>query len=130
MLRALVAGTLLVASLGTVGALAWWAHASDVGKTSEHLVLVVAPEGEIFNGTLLGTTALGLLEATGLPIEVERYPGMGAYVGGIAGHRAGGGAGWVYETSMDGHTWTSGDRSPSERLMQSGERLAWRWTQG
>lgn len=133
MVRALVAGILLVASLGTAGALAWWAQDSTAADDAgAHTVLVVGPEGaRLHDGmvSVASATALSLLQATGLSVELATYPGVGSYVRAIDGHAARGGAGWIYETST-GEGWLPGDRSAGERAMASGEALAWRWSDG
>jgi hypothetical protein len=130
MVRALVAAALLVASLGTVGALAWWSHPPAAGDAGAHAVSVVGPDGaRLFSGDLAvgGATALSLLQATGLDAELDSYPGMGAYVRGIAGHRATSAAGWMFDVEHEG-TWTVGDRSASSYALAPHDGLAWRWS--
>lgn len=124
----MLAAALLVASLGAVAALV----ASPTGAPGDagaFEVLVVGPSATWFDATVRTdeATALSLLLATGLAVEVDTYPGMGAFVSAIEGHRAQGGAGWIYEVDA-GEGWVSGDRSPADRALHEGERLAWRWT--
>lgn len=125
MKRALLAATLLVLALAALAAVAWSTMGGGPGDAGEHDVLVVGPEGTLYDGRTSApeATALSLLQATGLDVEVETYPGMGAFVRAIEGHAAQGGAGWIYE--VDG---APGDRSPAERALAAGERLAWRWS--
>lgn len=131
MVRALVAAALLVASLGAVAGLVWWSASTGAGDDGAHPVLVVGPGATLFDAvvTVEGATALSLLQATGLDVELETYPGMGAFVRSIEGHRAEGGSGWIYEVDR-GEGWTAGDRSPADLALGPGDRLAWRWSAG
>lgn len=133
--RVLLPVVLLVALVGAAGALAAWGAARDDGATGGFRVLVEGPDGLAVDQVVRveDATALSVLEAaaaeTGLALEIERYPGMGAYVRAIGPWRAEGAAGWIYEVGRDG-AWTAGSQSAAYTALQAGDEVRWRWTDG
>lgn len=133
----LAASVLLLALLvGGAGAYALLADLKP-GPAGAYRVRVEGPRSAIlFEGSVdvEGATALSVLEAAAerarLALEVERYPGMGAYVRAIGDHRATGGSGWVYEVRAPGGAWVSGDRSAELYDLAPGDEVRWRWTEG
>lgn len=129
-----LAGSLaaLAATLGAAAALAAWG-APGVGATGSFDLEVLGPQGALLSERVeaADATALSLLQvacaARGIEIELERYPGMGAYVRAIGGHRAEGASGWVYEVQRGG-VWVNGDRSAEDFPLQKGDALRWSWT--
>lgn len=122
--------------LGGAGAYAFLGARAPGGEGA-HRVLVEGPHGPLFEGHVRvdAATALSVLEAAareaGLALEVEEYPGMGAYVRAVGPHRAQGPTGWVYEVRAPGaEGWTSGDRSAALYGLAPGDEVRWRWTEG
>ncbi|MFA5861924.1 MAG: DUF4430 domain-containing protein [Candidatus Thermoplasmatota archaeon] len=127
---------LLLVSLAAGGvALAAWSHAGPLSTAGTFAVEIVGPSGQLYQGnvTVADATALSALRAAckhaGLALETEEYPGMGAYVRAIGGHRASGASGWVYEVHRNG-TWLSADRSAGSYPLHAGDALRWSWTEG
>lgn len=127
-MRLLVAIGLVVALVAGGAALASWGWAGR-GATGEFRVEVVGPSGPLFNGTIHAdnATAFSALQATGLTLTTDDYPGMGTYVRAVAGIEATGATGWVYEVLRDG-AWLSGDRSSAKFALEPGDALRWSWT--
>lgn len=126
--RLLLAAALLV--LVGAGAAALAALQRDApGASGEFPVEVVGPGGALHAGPvrLANATALDALLATGLRVETAEYPGMGAYVVAVEGHRAAGASGWVFEV-MRGGEWRSGDRSAARFALEPGDAVKWSWT--
>lgn len=129
-LRLAVALVVLVAVVAGGAAVAGL-QAGEPGAPGAFHVEVQGPDAVLFAGpvTVQEATALRALEATGLPIETRRYPGMGTYVTSVAGHAASGASGWVYEV-FRGDEWRSGDRSAERFALEPGDALRWSWTRG
>lgn len=131
--RLLLSAALLALLLGGAGALAWWGQGA-AGASDEYAVEVVGPEGDLLSARVRveNATALLALQAAareaGVAVETQEYPGMGTYVVAIGGHRAEGGAGWVYEVRRDGE-WRFGDRSAARFPLEPGDQVRWRWSE-
>lgn len=120
---------LLALFLVGAAALGAWKTQESLGDAGAFAVLVVGPDGALFDGRVeaANATALSLLLATGLDVERDDYPGMGTYVRSVGGFAASGASGWVYEVERDG-AWLSGDRSAARFAVREGEALRWSWT--
>lgn len=122
----------LVGAVGGAAALAVWALPAT-GATDAYPVLVLGPEGPLLDVTVTvesATVLLALEQACAeraIDLEVERFPGMGTYVRAIAGHRADGADGWIYEVLRDG-AWINGDRSAEYFALEGGDAVRWSWT--
>lgn len=128
--RLVLAIGLLVLLAG--GAVGLYALRTLDGTPGQYRVLVIGPGDDIlFDGNVTASdgTVLSALRATGLALDVREYPGMGAYVRGIAGHQASGASGWIYEVGRDG-AWSSGDTSAEFAPLTAGDEVRWRWTEG
>lgn len=125
MLLALAVLVLLAAGAGALVAF----REPGAGATDAFPVEVLGPEGPLFAGAVRveNATALAVLLATGLDVDVVEYRGMGAYVRAIDGHAAAGPDGWVYEVRRDG-AWTNGDRSAALFPLHAGDEVRWSWT--
>lgn len=134
-MRLAASALVLLLVLGGAGALAAWGWQRAEGATATYRVEALGPEGPILAEEVVveNATVLRALEAAaaraGFALDVERYPGMGAYVRAIGPWEAGGPAGWVYEVHRDG-AWVSGDRSAERFALQKGDAVRWSWTAG
>lgn len=135
-MRLLLSVALLAVTLGAAGALAAWGMQRAQGDSGAFGVIALGPDGTpILDATVAvadATVLLVLERATaeaGLQLELETYPGMGTYVRSIAGHRASGATGWIYEVQREG-AWHSGDRSAEHYPLQKGDATRWTWTGG
>lgn len=134
-MRLVVAALLLVTSVAAAGAAYVTMRSADEGASGTYGIDIVGPHGSLFSGELQveNATALSVLlaaaERGGFEVELEEFPGMGAYVRAIGGHRAEGASGWVYEVWRDG-AWASGDRSAAWHPLREGDALRWKWTDG
>lgn len=134
-MRLAASALILLLVLGGAGALAAWSWQRTEGATGVYRVEALGPEGAVLaeDVAVENATVLRVLEAAaaraGLALDVERYPGMGAYVRAIGPWEAGGPAGWVYEVHRDG-AWVSGDRSAERFGLQKGDAVRWSWTAG
>lgn len=139
-IRLLVAVSLLVAAVATLG---WaWLHADDpVTSAGDFPVAVVAADGtDVYNGTLHAenATALSVLQAAGaaggFEVRVRSFGAYGgrscdgAYVESVAGHAAQGASGWVFRVWTPASGWTSPAESAACVALHPGDRLEWRWT--
>lgn len=131
--RLVLAAGLLALLVGGSVALAAWQLAPAVGDAAPHRVEIVGPDGvALFEGDVQveSASALTLLRAAadkaGLTLEIEEYPGMGAYVRAVGPHRASGPSGWIYEVEKEGR-WVGGDRSAAHYPLAEGEALRWKW---
>ena len=134
-LRLVLAVVLLAAGVAAAGAAYVALRPEGEGASGAFRVEVVGPEGILVDAVVRveNATALSALEAAaaqaGLGVELDRYPGMGAYVRAIGPHEARGAGGWIYEVHRGG-AWIPGDRSGERWLLQEGDALRWRWTDG
>lgn len=135
-MRRLLSLALLVATLGAAGVLAAWGAHREGGEAGAFHVAAIGPDGrEVLNAKVhvADATVLAVLqaaaEARGVELELVTYPGMGTYVHSIAGHRAEGSTGWIYEVQREG-AWRTGDRSAEHYPLQKGDATRWSWTEG
>lgn len=133
---ALALAVLAVVSAGAVALAAWDRGASSTGASDVFDVRIVGPaNATLFSGLVQveNATALSALRAAcekgNVSLEVETFPGMGAYVRSIGGHRGHGGAGWIYEVTRPEGSTVSGDRTAASFALHKGEALRWRWVE-
>lgn len=130
--RHLVALVLALVASGA-GAAAYVATRGADAVAGTHAVRIEGPAGTLFDDSVSveRATALSVLLAAagkgGFGVEVDEYPGLGAYVRAIAGHEASGTSGWIYEVSSADGGWVAGDRSAALRALAPGEAVRWRW---
>lgn len=135
-MRMVLSLLLLVAALGTAGALAVWGAQREAGASDTFSVTAVGPGGEVVleravpveQATVLRALQMAADDAS-VELELIDYPGMGTYVRSIAGLRAQGATGWIYEVHRAG-AWINGDRSAEHFALQKGDATRWTWTAG
>lgn len=124
---------ILVSATVAAGVGLWMGLGGVDGASDDFRVIVLSPEGEIFNETVFvsnATALTALLVAGGVgdfDVLTREYVGMGTYVYSIAGFTASGSAGWVYEVSLTSGGWTLGDRSAEYYGLPPGAQVRWRW---
>ena len=112
---------------------AWLLQPSDAVEVAEHPIMVVGPEGTIYNGSVHATsTPLAVLlaasEAGGFTVEWQG-DGPTAFVTSIAGHANSGPGGWCYEVlGIEG--WVQPFRSAGDYRLPPSAPVRWVYESG